>query len=421
MARIPQDRPSHVPGERVVDIDIYRMPGGEQDLHRAWKDVQDGWTFGLLWTPRNGGHWIVTRGREIARIYADHENFSSNITIVPREWGEKFPLRPTTLDPPAHRPFRRLINAALTRGVVRSAEPTIRTLAASAIERVRPRGRCEFVVEVAEPLPLGVFMHLANLPPESASVLPRYGEEPDATSVPVMDRFANFLRPFVAERQKEPGDDLLSHLVCGEVDGRPIDEEEAVEVSTAMLTGGLDTVVSSLAIMMAFLARNRAHRERLADEPAVTRPAVDELLRRFPIMTKARLVKHDQRIEGVRLNAGDMIVLPPLHGLDGREFDHPLTVDFDRSSAPNSTFGNGVHHCPGSLLARTELTLALQEWFRRIPEFEIDPRRPPRMRTGILGAMVELGLHWDPATTRAVSDDSAAPAIEWTSSVSGDG
>lgn len=69
--------------------------------------------FGLLWTQRNGGHWIATRGREISRTYADHENYSSNITIVPREFGERYPLRPTTLDPPTHRPFRKLLNAAL--------------------------------------------------------------------------------------------------------------------------------------------------------------------------------------------------------------------------------------------------------------------------------------------------------------------
>ncbi|MEQ1574226.1 MAG: cytochrome P450 [Vicinamibacterales bacterium] len=393
--------PSHVPPECVVDVDLYRMPGAEQDLHFPWKQLQDSSPRGLVWTPHNGGHWIVTRGRDIARIYADHENFSSHITIVPRQWGERFPLRPTTLDPPEHRPFRRRLNAALSPAVVRSAQPRIRKLAIEAIERIRMRGRCEFVSEFAEQLPLGVFLHLADLPVDGATGLPGYAEDPiradgSTTDVPIMDRFAGYLRPHVIERQRHPGDDLISRLVAGAMDDRELTEDEAVEISTAVLTGGLDTIVSSLGLMMAFLARNPAHRRRLIAEPATIRPAVAEMLRRFPIMTKARLVTRDQDIEGVTVKAGEMIVLPPLHGLDDHEFDDPLTVDFDRPPAPNSTFGNGVHRCPGALLSQAELEITLDEWLARIPEFEIDPVRPPTMKGGVLGALLTLELRWEP-------------------------
>ncbi len=400
------DVPPHVPPECVVDVDLYRMPGSEEDLHLPWRQLRNSAPRSLVWTPHNGGHWIVTRGRDIARIYADHENFSSNITIVPRTWGERFPLRPTTLDPPAHRPFRRRLNAALSPAVVRSAQPRIRELAIEAIERVRQRGRCEFVTEFAERLPIGVFLHLAELPAESSVVLPRYGEDPTGTDggipdVPIMDRFASYLRPYVVERQRHPGDDLISRLVAGTMDDRELTEDEAVEIATAVLTGGLDTIVSSLGLMMAFLARNPAHRRRLVTEPAAIRPAVAEMLRRFPIMTKARLVTRDQEIEGVTVKAGEMIVMPPLHGLDDDEFDDPMTVDFDRPPAPNSTFGNGVHRCPGALLSQAELEITLHEWLARIPEFEIDPVRPPAMRGGVLGAILALELRWDPAATRA--------------------
>lgn len=402
------DIPSHVPPECVVDVDIYRLPGVEHDLHSPWKQLQDSSRRSVLWTPHNGGHWIVIRGREIARIYADHENFSSNITIVPREWGEQFPLRPTTLDPPEHRPFRRLINAALSKRMVHSAEPKIRELAIGAIEGFRMHGRCEFISEFAEQLPIGVFMHLANLPIEDAITLPHYAEDPlcadgSLVGTPIMDRFADYLRAIVIERQKHPADDLISKLVAGTIDDRRLTEDEAVEVCTAMLTGGLDTVVSSLGFIMAFLARSPLHRRRLIADPSVIRPAVAELLRRFPIMTKARLVTRDQEVEGVTLKAGEMIVLPPLHGLDEREFDDPMSVDFDRPPAANSTFGNGVHRCPGSTLAQTELAIALHEWLARIPEFEIDPLQPPIMQGGVLGTMLKLNLQWNPATMHAVS------------------
>lgn len=399
--------PSHVPRDRVVDVDLYRMPGSEDDLHDSWKRLQDSSPSSLVWTPRNGGHWIVTRGCDIARIYADHENFSSNITIVPREWGERFPLRPTTLDPPEHRRYRRFINAALSSPAVRAADPKIRELAIGAIERFRASGRCEVISEFAGHIPLGLFLHLANLPDADALTLPRYAEDPVASDgsspeIPIMHRFAHYLRPYVVERQRHPGDDLISGLVTHTVDGRRLTEDEAVDVAVALMTGGIDTVVSVLGFVMIFLAQHHGHRGSLVADPTLIRPAVTEMLRRFPIMTKARLVRCDQEIEGVTLKAGDMVVLPPLHGLDEREFDDPMTVDFKRAQSQHSAFGNGVHRCPGAHLAHTELEVTLQEWLARIPEFEIDPLRPPRMRSGILGAVLHVGLQWDPSTTRAV-------------------
>lgn len=391
--------PTHVPPERIVDVDIYRVPGPGEDLHSAWKRLQDSTPFGVLWTPRNGGHWLATRGRYISRIYADYENYSSNVTIVPREIGERFPLRPTTLDPPLHRPYRKQISATLTMALVRSAEPRIRSLAREAVEAVRLKGSCEFIREVVEPIPARLFMHLAGLPEECSADLPRYGEDPEATPVPVMERFAAFLRPIIAERRCRPENDLLSDLINGQVDGRPLTEDEAVDIATAVLTGGLDTVVSSAGFMMAFLAGSRPHRQRLICDPGIFPSAVSEMLRRFPLMTKARLIKRDQKLDGIHLRAGDMIVLPPLHGLDEQEFDDPMRVDFDRPKAPNSVFGNGVHHCPGHLLAQSELAILLETWLAAVPEFEINPRRLPRMRSGILGAMEELALQWDPAST----------------------
>jgi len=132
------------------------------------------------------------------------------------------------------------------------------------------------------------------------------------------------------------------------------------------------------------------------------RPAVAEMLRRFPIMTKGRLVKRDQVIDGVDVKAGDMLILPPLHGLDEREFSDPLTVDFDRAQTPNSTFGNGVHRCPGAHLSQVEMETIIREWLARIPDFDIDPLQPPTMRSGILGTVLQLRLQWDPARTHTV-------------------
>lgn len=400
----PAGRPSHVPAERVVDLDIYRLPGSSDDFLQAWIEVADSSPARIIWTPRNGGHWIMLGGADIAHVYADHEHFSSRVTLVPRKWGELYPLRPTTLDPPEHQPYRRILTSLLSSRTVRSSVPIVRTLASRAAEAIRSRGACDIVADYAAALPFALFAGLAGIEAGRMGVLPGYAahllaEEGTALAEPVMDRFAAFLRALIAERRAMPGDDIISALLAGRIDERPIDDDEAVDVATALLTGGLDTVVSLFAMMMRHLAREGALRRRLVAEPALLPVAVREMTRRFAIMTKARLVRVDQILDGVTLKAGDMVVMPPLHGLDATIFADPLRVDLDRPPTPHSAYGHGVHRCPGAQLAETEMAIMLEEWLARIPNFTLDSDRPVRMQGGVLGTVVTCHLCWDTATT----------------------
>jgi cytochrome P450 len=388
-----------VPAARIMDIDVYAAPAPDQDFIDAWCAIKDASPSSLVWTPRNGSHWIATRGPEIEAIYRDHEAFSSRIVLVPRSWGEAFQIKPTTLDPPEHRPYRRIVNAALLPSHVEASKDHIRALAAARIEAVRASGRCEFISDVAAHIPISVFLHLANLPQEDARALPCYAEPildnaGAKTEARVMDRFADYLRPHCRARMAAPGDDLLSRIVTGQAHGRPLREDEAVDMVTTVMTGGLDTITSTLGLTMGFLARHPDHRRRLAADPGIAGAAVTELLRRHPIMTKARLCVRARDVDGVTLVPGDMVILPPLHGLDEHIFDAPLEVRFDRSPQPNVTFGAGVHRCPGALLAQTQIEIVLTEWLARVPDFELDPALPPKTQSGVLGAMLQLGLTW---------------------------
>ena len=390
-----------------MDIDIYHLPGAAHDPHAAWKQVQDTVPASPLWTPRNGGHWIITRGADIAAAYADHARFSSRITIVPRSWGEQFPLKPTTLDPPEHGPYRRFLTAALAPGRARAAAPVVRRLAGAAAEGVRLQGRCDAVADFAAQIPLPLFLALAGLPAEDVAALPRYAEDPtQGDGVPVMQRYADYLRARLAERrQQPPGNDLLGTLLAPGSGGHTLVPDEAVDVAVALMTGGVDTVIAQLGYMLVYLARHPAQRRRLVDAPELLRPAVAEMLRRFPLMTKARLLREDVALGGVLLRAGDMVVLPPLDSLDASLVAEPMVVDFDRVPARHAAFGNGVHRCPGAALASLELEAALGAWLARIPDFALDPAQPPRMRSGILNAVLGVGLQWDPARTLRVAPD----------------
>ncbi|MET0659080.1 MAG: cytochrome P450, partial [Steroidobacteraceae bacterium] len=149
--------PAHVASNRIVDFDLYHLPS-MLDPHSAWKTLQDPGMPDIVWTPRNGGHWILTRARLIEAGFADFEKFSSRLKLVPKEVGEQYRFVPSTVDPPEHRPYRRLLNSSLSSQAVKRMEPEIAALAERLVENVRLQGHCNFTTDYAQLLPIQIFL-----------------------------------------------------------------------------------------------------------------------------------------------------------------------------------------------------------------------------------------------------------------------
>lgn len=391
--------PDHVPAERVYDFDIFDPPGAEQDYHLAFRRLQQSGLPDIIWTPRNGGHWLPLRGADIHHIFKDWEQFSSRVKSVPKEQYEGTVLKPINQDPPEHGKYRALIQPWFSMPAIRKLEDEVRELSVRLIEGFRPSGGCDFVRDFAQHLPIGIFMSMVDLPESDRLPLLHLVDQvinPGARSK--QEIFAELFRYVaikVGERRNAPGEDLISRVSTSSIDGQPITAEDAVAVCTLVLIGGLDTVASTLGFVAHFLARNPGHRRQLIEKPQLIQGAVDEFLRRFAVTNPGRVVARDLEYKGVRMKEGDMIMLPSfLHGLDDRVYDEPEEVRFDRPVKPNSAFGNGDHRCPGSNLARVELKVFLQEWLPRIPEFSIAPGGKPGVRAGINGSFYRLPLAW---------------------------
>ena len=180
-------------------------------------------------------------------------------------------------------------------------------------------------------------------------------------------------RPRSQPAGSSPRADLIGFLMDQTIDGKPLSEQHLLGTLRLLLLAGIDTTWSSISHTLLHLARTPEHRRRLVAEPALMPTAIEEFLRVLAPVSVARLVVKDQEVGGCRFAAGEMVLLPyPAANRDPEKFDRPDEVVLDRQENRHSTFGLGIHRCIGSNLARMELTVAIEEWLRRIPEFELE-------------------------------------------------
>jgi cytochrome P450 len=398
------ERPTHVPASLAFEFDAFRPMEGSETYHEAYVRWNGKGLPELFWTPFNGGHWVAASRECLAEVFADYGRFTSRLgasidsPLAPGEDNARPRLAPIEEDPPRQQEFRKLFASAFTSTAVKQREDEVRSLAIELVEGLKPKGRCEFVTEFAQHLPIKIFMRMVDLPDEDRLGLIPLAQAQVAADSPKAEKMAllfQYVAGRVAERMKTPGDDLISKVVASQIDGRPITPHEAIGVCSLLLIGGLDTVASMMGHIMHFLAGSPSHRQALIDNPSLVPGAVEEFLRRFALTNPARTVTQDMTVRGVEMKAGDKIMLAtPFGAVDPRTYENPLEIDFTRKSANKTTFGAGPHVCPGSMLARAEIKVLLQEWLKRIPDFALDPADPPRVRTGVNGSMEHLPLVW---------------------------
>ena len=394
------ERPDHVPPGLVHDVDIFNLEGAKDGVHEAWKRVQME-KPPIFWTPRNGGYWMVTRGEDILTVQRDAETYSMRAALVPNN-PRPYPAPPMDMDPPEHSKWRILISPAFSPKAIQAAEDMVRKFAIDLIESFEPRGECEFVSEFTAVLPIVVFLTLMELPIEDRhALLPHAAaivRSPEPTKIhEARLALKDYIERAVADRERNPREDLITKIINAKVDGEQIPHDMAVGMLALLLSGGLDTVKNLMGFSCMSLARRPDLQRRLREDPAIIPQAIEELCRRHGVSLTARLVTRDTELAGARLKAGDQIQqFSFLVGLDDATVPDPLNIDFNRPAPiPHATFGNGPHRCPGSILAKKELQVWLQEWFPRIPEFRIKDGTRPQQDAGMVNNVSELWLAWD--------------------------
>jgi cytochrome P450 family 142 subfamily A polypeptide 1 len=337
-------------------------------------------------TSPDGGIWGVTLHEDIMLCSKTPEIFCSSESSRP-ERDSKIPSM-INLDDPDHRRRRNLVNRGFTKQRVEAHEPKIRAICRELIDKVLPKGRCDFVSEIAAPLPMIMIGDLLGVEPEDRDKLLRWSDEmlgggaarhlprdqQRAHQAKVAFEYVTYARAVIADRRTRPRDDLMSILVQAEIGGDAMTEEEIIQESLLILVGGDETTRHVITGGMLALIQNPDQRRILQQDPSKITVAVEELLRWVtPIQNMNRTATRTTSLRGQKVRKGDrLLLLYPSANRDARVFRDPFRLDVTRNPNHHVAFGGpGTHFCLGASLARLELRVMFEELLARLPDLTL--------------------------------------------------
>jgi cytochrome P450 family 142 subfamily A polypeptide 1 len=374
--------------------------------YRDWAWMRD--NAPAYWDEKNEV-WALTRYDDVLAAEKDPATFSSH--RAPRPHGHHLPMM-ISMDAPEHSRRRKLVSKGFTPRRVRDHEPTIRRICTHIIDRVAPKGECDFVWDVAAPLPLLLIADMLGFPPDAYDDLLRWSDDlirattADAEAEVVqagadaMIGFREFQLGVIADRRsKAPQDDLVSVLCHAEIDGECLDDESIINESLLILIGGDETSRHVMTDGMLALLEHPDQLAILRDDPSTLAVGVEELLRWVsPIKNMSRTVTADAHLHGETLRAGDQVILMyPSANRDPRAFDEPDRFDVRRDPNPHLAFGFGPHFCMGASLARLELLVMFSELLRRLPDLHLAGDPHPRRASNFISGPERMPVAFTPA------------------------
>jgi cholest-4-en-3-one 26-monooxygenase len=307
------------------------------------------------------------------------------------------------MDDPAHLLRRKLVNAGFTRKRLKDKTESIGALCDALIDAVCENGECDFVRDLAAPLPMAVIGDMLGVRPEEREMFLKWSDDlvtflsshVSAEDFQVsMDAFASysaFTMDIIAQRRKEPTDDLISVLVNSEVDGERLTDDEIVMETLLILIGGDETTRHTLSGGTEQLLRHPDQHARLLSDLALVPNAVEEMLRwTSPVKNMCRTLMADTEFHGTTLKRGEKVMLLfESANFDEKVFDDPENFRIDRYPNNHVAFGFGTHFCLGNQLARLELTLMQSRLLQRLPDLKLAcedsplPLRPANFVSGL--------------------------------------
>jgi cytochrome P450 len=356
------------------------------DPYPIWDKLRR--TCPVAHSDRYGGTWLPVRHEDVAAVAYDTEHFTSRSVVVSemRPGPDDLPAPiglapPITSDPPFHALARRLLLPAFAPKAIAALEPLTRDLCRELLDATGGKSEIDAAVDYAQHIPLRVIIGMLGFPQEDADIFRRFvrmvledvdQSEEERQKLIVAGEIDEYIDARIAEHQAEPRNDLTTFLLEAELDGHKLELDHVRGTMILLMIAGIDTTWSAIGASLWHLAQHPDDLRRLATASDLMPSAVEEFLRAYAPVTMARLVAQDFEFRGCPMREGDWLLLPfPSANRDPDVFPEADDVILDRAENRHAAFGLGIHRCLGSNLARMELRVALEEWLRRYPAFEL--------------------------------------------------
>jgi cytochrome P450 len=346
------------------------------DRGAGWKVLRDAGPVVFM-----NGYYYITRREDVLAALRNPKVFSSRLALQPP--GSPIPVLPLAFDPPEHTRYRRILQPFFSPYGLAKSRPVLVRHAADMIDAIAAKGECEAMKDLARLYPFQVFLDLYGLPLEDRDRLIAWkdaviADKPyrtEADAAPARDLF-QYLTDAIQQRRKNPGSDMLSAVMTGDSNFTDL---ELLGMSHLLILAGLDTVTAAIGFALLELARRPQLRARLHGNQRDIRVFIEEIVRLEPSAPVApRVLTETAVVGGMTLPAGSSVHLcMAAVNRDGTDSTSTDELVMDGKVHRHWGFGGGPHRCLGSHLARMELTVIVDEWLNRIPEFELTPDYEP--------------------------------------------
>jgi cytochrome P450 len=352
----------------------------------GWKTLRDAGPVVFM----NGAYYL-TRREDVLAALCQPNLFSAQLALQPP--GSPVPVLPSASDPPEHTRYRKILQPHFSPQALTTFRPVMTRHAVEMIADLADRGGCEVMADFGRLYPYQVFMDLYGLPPEDRDRVIDWKDAAVAGKSEGSDLLGYFVDA-IQQRRRTPGTDMLSQVMTGPGD---LNDLELLGMSHLLVLSGLDTVAAAIGFSLFELARRPQLRKELRDEPEQIRFFVEEIVRLEPAAPLAARVTTDfVKVGGMTLPPGSPVRLcTAAINRDGSDAISTDDLVMDGKIHRHWGFGGGPHRCIGSHLARTELTIIVDEWLTQIPDFELPQGYIPEIKFPSTSfALKSLPLSW---------------------------
>jgi cytochrome P450 family 142 subfamily A polypeptide 1 len=378
----------------------------------------------VFWSQETNA-WIVTKYDHVLEASKDQARFSSEEGVRP---GNPVKLGLIDEGEPRHTQLRKLINRGFTPRMVKHWEEIFRGLCDEVLGEVGPKGECDFVHDIAVPLPLLLIAEMLGIRKADRQRFHQWSDnmiagdgnfdrpEIMAKAAQAYIEYSQYITEIIEARRIEPREDLVSKLVAAKDEGllETFDEnvelfatgtdgdlelanDELIKLLVVLLVAGNETTRNSISGAMALLIEHPEVRQDLIEHPEKIPQAMEETIRLVsPVHSFGRTVMGDTELGGKSLAKGDTILLVyPSVNRDADAFPDPDRFDIDRRPH-HLGFGIGPHFCLGANLARMEMRVAFEEILRRMPDMEYSNGGPVLKPSSLVRSCVEMCVRFTP-------------------------